>query len=219
MRSLPARSTRRRRRLHRTRLALTVARLRRSTAFTLAAAASAAALTGITTAGMLSDAAAARDRWGDVASVAVVVRDLAPGAVIGPGDVRGEQRPRQLLPHGTLDDEAAIGRVALAPLVAGDVVVEARLGADLLPAGWRAIAIPPPGSGGHPDVAVGDRVEILDVGGLDTMAIAEGIVVAVRAEDGMVTVGVAAEAGPRVAYAAVAGTAVLALTAAPPPQG
>ncbi|HVM08997.1 MAG TPA: SAF domain-containing protein [Acidimicrobiales bacterium] len=215
---MPLRSRARRvRRVRRSRLALTFARVRRSTLVTAVAAFTAAGLAGAVTANLLAAAAAARDRWGDMVAVDVLRRDLAPGSVIDAGDVERVERPRQLLPKGALL-RAPVGRVAVAPLVAGEVVVEARVSSDLVPDGWRAIAVPSPGSGAHPDVAPGDAVDVLDVTAVDDVTTAEGIVVAVREDDGMVTVAVPAADAGRVAYAAVAGTVVLALTAAPPPR-
>ena len=182
----------------------------------LAVALTAAGLAGLLTAQLLSSAAAARTRWGDVVAVDVVVRDLGAGDVVTAGHLRSEPRPRHLVPSGALDAAEAIGRVAIAPIVEGEPIVEARVSSDLVPDGWRAIAIPPPAMGAHPDVRPGDAIEVLDVGVADTFGTWEGIVVGVREHDSMVTVAVPADAAARVAYAAVAGSAVLALTAAPP---
>lgn len=226
MRSLSRSSTtssarpRARRRIRRTRVGLTIARWRRSSLVSLAIAMTAAGLAGLLTAQLLSSAAVARDRWGDVVDVDVVARDLRPGEVVTARHLRSEPRPRHLVPASALDAAAVVGRVAVAPIVEGEPIVEERVSSDLVPDGWRAIAIPPPASGAHPDVYPGDAIEVLDVGATDVESVtaSEGIVVAVRDRDSMVTVAVPAEAAGRVAYAAVAGSAVIALTAAPPPR-
>lgn len=226
MRSLSRSSTtssarpRARRRIKRTRVGLAIARWRRSSLASLAVAMTAAGLAGLLTAQLLSSAAAARDRWGDVVDVDVVARGLRPGDVVTPEHLRSEPRPRHLVPGSALDAAAAVGRVAVAPIVEGEPIVAERVSSDLVPDGWRAIAIPPPATGAHPDVYPGDAIEVLDVGASDIASVtaSEGIVVAVRDHDSMVTVAVPAEAAGRVAYAAVAGSAVLALTAAPPPR-
>jgi len=218
MRSPSVRRPRRRRRIRRTRLGLALARWRRSSIVSLAVALSAAGVAGTLTMQLLTSATAARDRWGAVVEVTVLVDDLRPGDVIEAGDLTTDRRPAHLVPSSALDADEAVGRVAIAPLVPGEPVIEARVSSDLVPAGWRAIAIPPPASGGHPDVLAGDAVEVLDVGAADSLSAAEGIVVGVRPDDGMVTVAVPRDVAGRVAYAAVAGSAVLALTAAPPPR-
>lgn len=209
-----------RRRIRRTRIGLAIARWRRSSLVSLAVAMTAAGVAGLLTAQLLSSAAAARDRWGDVVDVDVVARGLRPGDVVTAEHLRSEARPRHLVPASALDAEAAVGRVAVAPIVEGEPVVAERVSSDLVPDGWRAIAIPPPATGAHPDVYPGDAIEVLDVGAPDVGSVnaSEGIVVAVRERDSMVTVAVPRDAAGRVAYAAVAGSAVLALTAAPPPR-
>lgn len=205
----------RRHRVRRTRVGLAFARWRRSSVASLAIAMTAAGVAGVLTLQMLTSATTARDRWGDVVEVAVLTVDVAPGAAIEASSLRDDLRPRHLVPPGALAAEQAVGRVAIAPLVRGEPVVEARVSSDLVPAGWRALAIPAPAGAAHPDVVAGDAVEVLDVGAVDDPAAAEGVVVGVR-DDGTATVAVPAEAAARVAYAAVAGSAVIALTAAPP---
>lgn len=209
-----------RRRIRRTRIGLAIARWRRSSLVSLAVAMTAAGLAGLLTAQLLASASSARDRWGDVVDVDVVALDLHPGDVVTAAHLRTEVRPRHLVPTSALDAAAAIGRIAIAPIVEGEPVVEERVSSDLVPDGWRAIAIPPPATGAHPDVYPGDAIEVLDVGAPDIASVtaSEGIVVAVRERDSMVTVAVPRDAAGRVAYAAVAGSAVLALTAAPPPR-
>ncbi|HEX4979832.1 MAG TPA: SAF domain-containing protein [Acidimicrobiales bacterium] len=204
-----------RRRLRRTRAGLTLARWRRSGFVPLAVALSAAGASGMTASRWLGDAEAARDRWGDLVTVEVVTRDLGPGEVVVDGDVRTERRPRRLVPPASVRAPSAVGRVVVAPLLRGEVLTGVRVADDLLPPGWRAVEIPPPASGKHPRAAVGDVVDVLDVGGIEPSPPAEGVVVAVG--EGSVTVAVAAADVGRVAYAAASASAVLALTAAPRP--
>lgn len=206
-----------RRRLRRTRLSLTLARLRRSSVVAVVAATTAGLASATVASDALSAAHAAERRWGETILVDVIIRPVEAGHGIVPADVRRERRPRALLPDGMIVD--ATGLVALVPLGVGDVVTPNRAAADLMPAGWRGVAVPPPGTGGHPDVRLGDRVEVVDVAeGASGGVMAGGVVVAVRASDGAVTVAVPAGAAGAVAYAAVAGSAVLVLTAAPPPR-
>lgn len=185
-------------------------RARRSVALRWLAVAAAAALVAVEAAQVGADATARRDAWGSTVPVAVAVADLEIGDEIRPGDVAVEQQPSAVVPEGALDD--AVGRVVTAAIVAGEVVVEARVapsGLDgvvaLVPPGWRALAVP---SSPGPPLAVGDRVEVLAP---DVVA-ADAIVVDV-AED-VVTVAVPADDAPAVADAVAVAYVVLALKSA-----
>lgn len=199
-----------------TRLSLSLARVRRSALVTAGVAAVAAITSSSVAATLLLRAGEAASGFGPVVDVPVVVRAVPVGAVVGELDVRNEARPASHVPAGLVADaDAATGRVALVSLVPGELVVDARLGTTLVPAGWRALAIAPPGMGTHPDVATGDAVDVIDVGAQGGATVAQGIVVGAR-DDGTVTVAVPGDEAPRVAYAATAGTAVVAITAPRP---
>ncbi|HEX7166170.1 MAG TPA: SAF domain-containing protein [Acidimicrobiales bacterium] len=196
-----------------TRLSLSLARVRRSAFVTAGAAAVVAVASAGVAATLLQRAGDAASAFGPVVEVPVVVRAVPAGAVVGDGDVRDEPRPASHVPGAFVTRAGAVaGRVALVPLVPGEVVVDARLGDTLVPAGWRALAIAPPGVGTHPDVSAGDAVDVIDVGAEGGATVANGVVVAVR-DDGTVTVAVPGDDAARVAYAATAGTAVVAITA------
>ena len=215
MRSRPRRP--RRRHVPRSKLALRLARTRRSSLAVTLVAVATAGVTGATTKSLLDSAVAAERRWGETTEVDVAVRDVPAGALITAADVRAERRPSVLVPAAASKPGESVGRVALVQLVAGEVIASVRLANDLVPDGWLAIGIPPPGTGAHPDLLAGDAVEVLDVSAPDAVVGAEGVVVGVRRDDGMVTVAVPPADAARVAYAATSGTAVIALTATRPP--
>jgi pilus assembly protein CpaB len=192
-----------------------------------------ASVTGVVVRSTLERSAAVLDRFGSLVSVAVVASPVDAGSVVGDGDVRLERRPASMVPDGRAVTTAAraVGRVAVVPLVPGEVVVASKLApeglrgaAALLPAGMRAIAVPA-GPGGRPPVVVGDRVDVLATlapedegsGEAPTVVVAEGaLVVDVDGESDAVTVAVPAEDAPAVAYAVTAGSITLALTAPAP---
>lgn len=172
-------------------------------------------------------AAEARSAWGDSVDAAVAVHDLEVGDVVGDDDVLVEPRPRAMVPEGALDEEP-IGRVVVAPVLAGEVVPARRVAPDglrgtsaLVPAGHRAVAVPLETGLGvvSPAVRVGDRVDVLatfDVGGGDeppTGTVADAVTV-IAVDDVSVTVAVPVDAAPRVAFAAARGTVALAIVGA-----
>lgn len=199
-------------------------RARRSLAlrWLLVAAAASLAAAEVARAGAAVDAA--RDRWGEAVPVAVARRDLAAGDVVGPDDVAVERRPRAVVPDGALA-EAPVGRAVTAPVLAGEPLVDARLAPDgltgpaaLVPAGWRAVAVPAGDAGlaaPAPPLAVGDRVDVLGPGFVDGDAgvVAEGAVV-VHVGEAAVTVAVPAADADDVAAAIATATATLALRGA-----
>lgn len=165
----------------------------------------------------LSRAQADARRFGEPVRVVVARVDLAAGAMAGPDTVALRSWPASLVPNGTLRT-VPDGQVVSQAILAGEPVVEARLGADgLVPSGSRALALPTgPGALG---VRVGDRVDLLatfdplvaPAGEDPTVTVARAAtVVAVRARS--ITVAVTEAETPRVAFALSQATITLALT-------
>jgi Flp pilus assembly protein CpaB len=165
-------------------------------------------------------AEAAVDRYGSHATTWVVRADLEPGAVIGSGDVRAESRPASFVPAGAVTDDPT-GRRAAATLGTGEVVVEHRLSggdrrgaAALVPAGWRAVAVP--ALEAALPVEVGQRVDVLaaldpsGTGATGSVVAEDGVVVHV-ADDDTVTVAVTPSQATRVVAALASGLVALAL--------
>jgi Flp pilus assembly protein CpaB len=163
-------------------------------------------------------AEAARDAWGSSVRVVVVARAVAAGEVIEAADVAVETRPVAVVPDGAVD-APPVGRVATATLVAGEVVVDARVApaglsgvAAVVPEGWRALAVPTSTSGlgaPVPPLAAGDRVDLLapDVVAADAVVVAVG--------DGAVTVAVPGDDVAAVAEALATAVVTVALRGAP----
>jgi Flp pilus assembly protein CpaB len=165
----------------------------------------------------LSRAQADARRFGEPVPVIVARVDLAAGAMVGPETVELRPWPASLVPDGAVT-AMPDGQVVSEAILAGEPVVESRLGADrLVPPGSRALALPTgPGSLG---VRVGDRVDLLatfdplvaPAGEDPTVTVARAAtVVAVRARS--ITVAVTAAETPRVAFALSQATITLALT-------
>jgi len=165
----------------------------------------------------LSRAKADARRFGEPVHVVVAAVDLAAGAMAGPETVQLRPWPAALVPAGALTT-VPDGQVVSQAILAGEPVVEARLGADrLVPPGSRALALPTgPGALG---VRVGDRVDLLatfdplvaPAGEDPTVTVARAAtVVAVRARS--ITVAVTEAETPRVAFALSQATITLALT-------
>lgn len=174
--------------------------------------------------------------WGSDRMVWVVQRAVDAGDVVDASAVARTPLPRGVIPDGALDAATSpVGdatRVALAP---GEVVLTARLAgrgargvAAMLPPGSRAVALP---NDEHtPVVRVGDRVDVIatfdvgdDLGDANTaapaVAVASGAeVVAVAART--LTVAVADDDAPRVAFALAKGavTVVLRSGVSEPPR-
>lgn len=193
-----------------------LAGVRRSTAATAACAVAVALVAGWHTTATVRSAEAAAARYGDTAGVLVMRRAVPAGDVVTAADVERRRLPRALLPDATVARHA-VGRVASVDLVAGEVVLAARVGTTLVPAGWRAVAVTPPGTGAHPPVVAGDAVEVIDVGSDAGAAVVadEAVVVGVE-RDGVVTIAVPSGDVAAVAYAAAGGTAALAVIAPRP---
>jgi Flp pilus assembly protein CpaB len=183
-------------------------------------------VTAIVVVALVGGAQAARDRWGRTRPVVVATRDLAAGAALDGGAVVVRDRPLGVVPAGALRTPPPAGTVVRQPIVAGEPVVGARLAPDgltgaaaLVPAGQRALAVPP-GPAGTPPLAVGDRVDVVAVvagggGGGDppALTLAERATVVAAGADA-VTVAVPERAAPRVAWALTNGAVVLALAGA-----
>lgn len=182
-----------------------------------------AALTGLTAARLLGQASAAAARWGTLRSTLVAAADLEPGSVVGAGDTVVEHRPVALVPPGALDAPADGRRVA-ATIHRGEPVLAERLAPDglsavaaVLPPGSVGIAVPA-GAGSLP-LEPGDAVDVLvtfgpegDRAGEPTFPVARSASVAAVGEES-VTLAVAAEEAPRVAFALTAGVVTLLLSA------
>jgi pilus assembly protein CpaB len=208
-------------------------RARRSPATWWLTAAAVAAFAAARVGSIDDQAEAARAAWGESVTVAVAVRDLEPGQVVGVTDVVLASWPRAVVPPGSLT-EVPDGRTVTAPIVAGEALASARLAPDglsdvaaLLPSGWRAVAIPAAGGGfggDLPPLAVGDHVDVL--ASVDTFDLDDGStepepagVVAEAAlvldvSESAVTVGIPAARAPDVAFAATRGSVTLALVGA-----
>lgn len=205
-----------------------------------------AAATCVTAMSLVAVADDARDRWGQTRAVAVATRDLAPGDVLDAGAFEVRDLPEAVLPDGVVDGAAGaspgapgssavaagvppVGAVVRHPVLAGEPLVAARLAPDgltgaaaLVPAGWRAVAVPL-GPAGAPPVVTGDLVDVLavtptaidgaDQGREPAFALVEQAVV-VDVTDGAITVAVPRDDAPRVAWALSNGAVVLALAGA-----
>lgn len=199
-------------------------RLRRSPLPFWALAVALSLATGVAVARLAGAADARAERLGGLVDVPVAVRVVGAGAVLRAADVEVRSLPRALLPRGRVADAPA-GRVAVVPLVPGEVVLAGKLAPDgltgvaaLVPAGHRALSVPA-GDGALP-LRPGNRVDVLatfDVAGAadaaPTFPVATAALV-VDAGDEAVTVAVTSDEAPRVAFALARGTVTLALTGA-----
>jgi Flp pilus assembly protein CpaB len=173
----------------------------------------------------------AKAAYGETVTVAVARRDLAPGTVVGDGDVEARALPRAVVPPGAARADAVAGRTVRWPVHAGEAVLDARLagpgatgpGALLGP---DQVGITVPAGRASPPLAVGTLVAlvvpadgapaagrqadgtIVDGTPVDR-TIVEGTVVAVDAESA--TVAVPTAAAPVLALALVRGDLVVAL--------
>jgi Flp pilus assembly protein CpaB len=182
-------------------------------------------VTGLVVHSLVSEAAAARDRYGEAARVVVVQRAVDAGDEITAADVRVESRPVGVVPASALR-EPPIGRAVRVALVPGEVLVRERVAPDGLvgpaaavPEGWRGVTVPLDEERAPP-VMPGDRVDVLiTVVGADAD---EGLPTVVAATDAMVldvaevavTIAVPEGRAPRVAFGLAAGHVTLALRGA-----
>lgn len=163
----------------------------------------------------------ARAGWGQVRSVLVAARDLAPGEPLRASDVELVARPRAMVPASAV---RAIPRRATvgAAILAGEIVVTERLAdrplsevAARIPTGHRALAVPVEASAAPPLLA-GDRVDVLvaladgSPDGPAGFVVAAGAVV-ISVDELAVTVAVPRDIAPRLAAALGQGAVTLAL--------
>ncbi|HEX2699703.1 MAG TPA: SAF domain-containing protein [Acidimicrobiales bacterium] len=199
-----------------------------------------AVLTGVTVARLVGEASARASRLGGLVDVAVAARPVESGAVVAAGDVTVRHLPADALPDAAVA-ATPVGKVALVPLVPGEVLLRSKLAPDglrgvaaLVPRGFRALAVPV--EPGGLAVRLGDRVDVMatfdvaeDPGapetagaeagppaatsgaGPPTFPVAEGALV-VDVGDEAVTVAVEPADAARVAFALARGTVALALT-------
>lgn len=181
------------------------------------------AATAFLTVHKLTGAARARAAyWGRTTEVAVMVAPVAAGTTIGPADFERRAVPLALLPDSAPVDDPE-GLTALVALLAGDVVVEARVSPDgltgpaaLLGPGERAVAVGLEAA--SPPLEVGDRVDLVATVASATgyepataTVLARGALV-VDAGDEAVTVAVDARGAPAVASASAQGVLTLVLS-------
>jgi len=165
-------------------------------------------------------AEAAAARYGAPTAAWVAAVDLAPGDRIGPGDVVREPRPSSFVPAGAAVEDPT-GRRVVEAVGTGEGVVARRLAdgdrrgvAALVPAGWRALALPTVDAA--LPVEVGQRVDVLaaadatEAGPVGTVVAEDGIVVHV-ADDDTVTVAIDGRDAPDVVAALAGGYVSLAL--------
>lgn len=167
---------------------------------------------------VVADADRARSDWGRTATVSVATHDLAPGTVIGAGDVSTATRPSIVVPTDAVLD--AIGRSVTAPVAAGEVVLDRRLSnggdgpAALL--GPDDVAFAVPVDAATPPVEVGDHVDVFAPVDSASRSAVGATRVAHRAvitsvSDRAVTIGVDAESAVIVARSLLGASVVLAL--------
>jgi Flp pilus assembly protein CpaB len=178
-------------------------------------------VTGLVVLRLVGEAQAAAARYGALLAVPVTSGPVGAGDVVQRSDIVWRREPRAFLPAAAVA-RTPVGRTAIVPLVAGEVVLDARLAPRgmrgppaLVPPGARALAVPVGPS--SPPVARGDRVDVLatlDGSTPPTFAVAARAVV-VEAAPTRVTVAVSAEEAPRVAYAITRGAVTLALDGPP----
>lgn len=183
-------------------------------------------LLALTTATVISravaDAEAGAARYGRTRQVLVATTTITAGAVVGEGNAEVQTLPDALVPPGAAG-AGDLGARATSRIHPGEVVHGRRLAPDglsavtaLLPAGTRGIAVPS-GSGALP-LEIGDVVDVLatieshEGGAPPTVTVAAGAIV-VDVGEAAITLAVAVEQAPKVAYALTAGLVTLALVA------
>lgn len=123
-----------------------------------------AALTvGLTSQNLLTEAAQARDGWGEQTTVLVVQSELERGESVA-ASVAPVVVPMFLSPRDVIIDVPR-GAVAAATLTPGEILVQRHLGSlDSAPPGELpvdAVGVSIPRSPSTPDLSVGDRVDVL----------------------------------------------------------
>jgi pilus assembly protein CpaB len=163
-------------------------------------------------------------RYGPLRPVVVAARPVERGTELAREDLAVREVPSGFLPEGAFGSVGeALGRIPVAPLVAGQVVLGGHLAPDglsgvaaLLPPGTRAVAVP--ASGAQALVRRGDLVDVLATfepsvagGGEPTLAVATDAMVVDVGTD-TATVAVTPEAARALAFAVSHGTITLAVT-------
>ena len=188
----------------------------------------AVALLALATASVVAELVGRADalvrRYGPLRPVVVAARGVERGTELTDADLAVRQLPATFLPEGALSSAAdAAGRAAVAPLVAGQLVLRGHLApeglsgvAALLPRGTRGVAVPIGGASGL--VRRGDLVDVLATfdpsvtgGGEPTLAVATASPVVDVGTD-TATVAVTPEEARHVAFAVTHGTVTLAVT-------
>lgn len=210
-------------------------RLRRREVLWWATALALAVVTVAVLSGALGEAGTGADRWGPARPVRLASEPIEIGQTVEAGDVTVADWPAALVPPDPVIGDAE-GRVAVAAIGAGEVLVESRLAPDglrgpvaLLPPDTRALAVPdvPGGLALRP----GDVVDVLAVvdpfslaagadvvdGGPAQVVAAGATVVAVT--DDSTTVAVPIGRVPEVAAALGQGVVTLALASPVDPAG
>jgi Flp pilus assembly protein CpaB len=203
-------------------------RLRRREVLWWTTAIALAAVSMTVVAGALGRAEAAADRWGDARPVLVATGPIEIGRTLDAGHVAVAEWPIALVPADAVVG-AAEGRVAVAAIGAGEVLVESRLAPDglagavaLLPPDTRALAVPQVPGG--LDLRPGDLVDVLAVvdpfalgseGGDDpteaTAKVVAGAATVVAVTEGSTTVAIPTDRVGAVAAALGQGVVTLAL--------
>ena len=202
-------------------------RVRRREVLWWATAITLAGITITVVGGAREQADAAGSRWGRATNVLVAAEPIEVGQQLGAGDIRATEWPTSLVPSDAVTSGAE-GRIAIASLNAGEVLVDSRLAPDgltgaaaLLPPDTRALAVPDVAGGLA--LRPGDRVDVLvvvdpfelstgDGGGSAQQAqvVAAGATVVAVADDST-TVAVPRADVPEVAAALGQGVVTLAL--------
>jgi Flp pilus assembly protein CpaB len=177
----------------------------------------------------LTRAEHARAQWGASRSIVVARHRLDVGEVVRAADVTVASWPDALVPLGTVGDVGAIeGRTVVDVIHPDEPVRTERLAPDglhgvaaLVPAGWRALAVP---VGSAPlTLSVGDRVDLVAAvpdtaasSGSSSASASASFVLAANAlvvavDDRSVTVAVPADDAPRVALGIATGSVIPAL--------
>lgn len=136
-------------------------------------------------------------------AVVVAVRDIAPGTLIVPDDVRTEQRPRRYVPEAFA---ANANGVALSFIAKGSVLTRHHVGEGgvsvRVPDGQVAVAMP---AGVLPPVALGDTLTFVDVTYDGTATPFDHSATLVHAEDEVLWFAVSPVDAARIAAAAQSG--------------
>ncbi|SDN46357.1 Flp pilus assembly protein CpaB [Geodermatophilus sp. DSM 45219] len=159
--------------------------------------------------------------------VVVAAADLAPGTVLGEGDLTVARYPPSLRPAGAVEDPAAaVGQALAGGVRAGEPVTDAGLVGSAvtgqLVAGQVAAPVRPADLAVSALVHPGDRVDVLATapGAARAEVVAAGAPVLATPgpdDDGLLLLAVDADTAARLAAAATTSTLTLSLPPRPPP--